>query len=302
MVADRVIGVISIQSLEKERAFDEGQQELLATVASQAAVAIENATLYAEMEKRVEERTRAWKEAQEKVAAAERLAMMSDVAAQFAHRMNNLAGTIPVRVNMVQEHLDPKDAGDSQILEQLNGIKKDAEQLLQAAQEIKRSTEVKAPEPVIVNNLLDIALERVWRSQPETGKVSLQKDFAPDLPQLLVDRNRLLDTFVSMIRNAVEAMPDGGALTVSSHLGTLDDKPCVEVVISDTGIGIPESDLPHIFELFFTTKPAGLGFGLWRDRNLVKGVGGNIDVESDVGQGTKFTIKLPVAVDQEVKP
>jgi len=302
MVADRVIGVISIQSLEQEHAFDEEHQELLATVASQAAVAIENATLYAEMEKRVEERTRAWKEAQEKVAAAERLAMMSDVAAEFAHRMNNLAGTIPLRVNMVRGHLNPEDARDSQVLEQLDGIKKDAEQLLQAAQEIKRSTEVKAPEPIAVNDLLSIALQRVWRSQPETGKITLQNDFAPDLPQLVIDRNKLLDTFASVIRNAVEAMPNGGTLAVSSQLGTLNDKPCVEVEVSDTGVGIPKSDLPQIFGLFFTTKPGGLGFGLWRDRNFLKGLGGNIDVESEVGQGTIFTIKLPVAADQEVKP
>ena len=300
--AEKVIGLISIQSYEKEDAYDESDLRVLETMVNQAAVAIENARLYETLEEKVEERTRQWKEAQEKVAAAERLAMMSDVAAEFAHRMNNLAGTIPLRVNMVRGHLDPEDARDSQVLEQLDGVKKDAEQLLQAAQEIKRSTEVKAPEPIVVNDLLSIALERVWRSQPETGKITLQKDFAPDLPQLVIDRNRLLDTFVSVIRNAVEAMPNGGALAVSSRLGTLNDKPCVEVAVSDTGVGIPKSDLPQIFGLFFTTKPGGLGFGLWRDRNFLKGLGGNIDVESEVGQGTTFTIKLPVAVDQEVKP
>jgi GAF domain-containing protein len=293
VVGAKTVGVLYVNFWDAHH-FSEEERAIIRLFASQAAVAIENARLYEEMERRVEERTRAWKEAQEKVAAVERLSLMSDVGAQFAHRMNNLAGTIPVRVNMARAHLNPNDAEDLEVIKQLDGIRKDAAQLLQAAQEIKRSTEIRSQERVEINDLLEIALDRVWLSQTTNEEITVYKEFANHLPSLTAERNRLLDTFVSVIKNAVEAMPQGGSLTVSTRIGGIDNQPCLEVSISDTGIGILKSDLPKIFDLFFTTKSSGLGFGLWRDRNFITGLGGSIDVESEVGEGTRFIIKLPL--------
>lgn len=298
IVQNRVIGIISIQSLEVEHAFDQGQLGLLSTVANQAAVAIENARLYAGMEQMVEERTRAWQREQERADAAEKLALMSDVAAEFAHRMNNLAGTIPVRVDMARENLAPNNSRDARVIKQLDSIASDAKLLLDAAQEIKRTTEMRAPEFVDVNAELETALGRVWSSKPEVeGRIQVGKDVTDDLPSIYVERNKLLDTLVSVIQNGVEAMPEGGTLTVATRQGSMGNKPCIEIVISDTGIGIPAADRLKIFDLFFTTKAKGLGFGLWRDRMFAKNLGGDIEVNSTVGVGTVFTIKIPVPSD-----
>ena len=260
-------------------------------LAAQAAVAIENARLYAE----VKERTRAWQQEQERANAAEKLALMSDVAAEFAHRMNNLAGTIPARVQLAKENLDPSNPRDKRAIKQLEVIASDARLLLDAAQEIKKNTESRAPEQVDIAAALEIATGRVWSTKSGLeGRIQLDKAIAPDLPSIWVERNKLLDTLVSVIQNGVEAMPEAGKLTIAAQLGAIKDQPYVDISISDTGIGIPPANLPKIFELFFTTKENGLGFGLWRDRMFVKNLGGDIEVNSAVGKGTSFTIRIPV--------
>ncbi len=295
---DKVLGVIATYHASEEYVYDEGDVQVLTMLANQAAVALENARLYANMEQMVVERTRAWLEERERADAAEKLALMSQVAAEFAHRMNNLAGTIPVRVEMARENLDPRNARDARVLKQLDSISRDARLLLDAAQAIKKSTEARAAEFVDVNAELEIALGRVWSSKPEAeGRIQVNKELIEGLPQVYAERNKLVDTLVSIVQNGVEAMPQGGTLTLATRPGTIKDRPCIEIAVSDTGVGIPTEHLPKIFDLFFTTKEKGLGFGLWRDRVFVRNLGGDIEVSSQVGKGTTFTIKIPVSAD-----
>ncbi len=295
-VGERVLGVIALQNDEVENLYGPEDARLLQTMADQAAVALENARLYANMEQEVEKRTKAWELERERADAAEKLALMSNVAAEFAHRMNNLAGTIPVRVRMAKEKLAANDPAGVQ--KQLDSIAEDAKLLLEAAREIKESTEKRAAEPVDVNELLDIALGRVKNSKPDMeGRIRVEWELTDGLPRLYAERNRLLDTLVSIIRNGVEAIAGEGVLTLSTRLGTMKGKSCLEIGIADTGKGIPPADLPKIFDLFFTTKEKGLGFGLWRDRMFVKELGGDIEVDSVVGRGTTFTIKIPLSAD-----
>ncbi len=295
---DKVLGVIATYHATEEYVYDENDVQVLTMLAAQAAVAIENARLYANMEQMVEERTRAWLQAREQAEAAEKLALMSQVAAEFAHRMNNLAGTIPVRVEMAREKLDPQNARDARVIRQLDSIASDAKLLLDAAQEIKRTTETRAPEFVDVNAELEIARGRVWLSKPEVeDRIRVEMNLADGLPRLYVERNKLVDTLTSIIQNGVEAMPGGGTLTLTTRQGAIGNKPCIEIAVSDTGVGISPDHLPKIFDLFFTTKEKGLGFGLWRDRVFIKNLGGDIEVSSQVGEGTTFTVRIPVTVE-----
>jgi len=295
MVEDRVLGVIALQNDEVENLYGPNDRSVLQTMASQAAMAamaFENARLYAEMV----ERTREWREAQERAVAAEKLAMMSQVAAEFAHRMNNLAGTIPIRINVAKEILSVDSPREGKVIRQLDGIASDTRLLLEAAQEIKRTTEARAPENVAVNELLDIAIGTVRASQPDVdeGRILLKKRFSHNLPLICVERNRLLDTLISLITNGVEANRGEGVVTIVSRKGLMKDRQCIEITISDTGTGIPASDLPKIFDLFYTTKEKGLGYGLWRDRTFIIGLGGDLIVQSEEGKGSTFAIKIPL--------
>lgn len=254
----------------------------------------------AEERRKVEERTREWQYALERAAAAEKLAIMGEVAAEFAHRMNNLAGTIPVRAAMIKEGLSVDDPRDARIIKALDRIVQDSVLLLDAAREIKRSSETRAPEQLEINELLDVGIERSLTLQPDAStRIMVEKIYSDDIPTLTADRGRFLDTIISLVRNALEAMPEKGKLTVITKKGFASGIPNVEIVISDTGIGIPQHSLSKIFDLFFTTKETGLGFGLWRDRVFITSLGGTIEVTSRVGEGSTFVIRLPMEKDEE---
>lgn len=108
----------------------------------------------------------------------------------------------------------------------------------------------------------------------------------------------VLATFINIISNAVEAISREGTITLGVKLTEISGKSFVEVRVQDTGGGIPRRDLAKVFQLFFTTKEHGMGLGLWRDRVVIQGLGGEIEVDSEEGKGSTFYVRIPVKVDQ----
>jgi two-component system NtrC family sensor kinase len=128
--------------------------------------------------------------------------------------------------------------------------------------------------------------------------VEILKIFSDKLPLIQIERNTFLDVLTSIVKNGVEAIEDQGTVTIKTDLTVRVEKKFLEIQVSDTGKGILPSDLPKIFDLFYTTKGGkGLGFGLWRDRTFIKRLGGEIDVESELGKGSIFTIRIPVGAN-----
>ncbi len=291
---ERLIGVLNVEHPEVD-AFTETDIQLAEAIAALIVVAVENAELFAQMEERVEQRTKDWQEEKERAAAAEQLANMGKVAAEFAHRMNNVAGTIPVRIRLTKKQFNLPEPDFSKIINHLDLIETQTEQLLEAAQSIKRGTEVKAPDYINVNILINQAIDRVWSSQPSAENIMVDRQLAEQIPTIYAEESGLLDTLVNIIQNGIESMRNNGVLAVSTYLGMLRDKPAVVITISDVGEGILKKNLPKIFDPFFTTKQKGLGFGLWRDKMLIKMLGGDIEVKSEEGEGSIFTIKIPAS-------
>lgn len=279
----QVFGVIVLRNFDFEQYYTEDDQEMLEILASQVAVALQNLKLFEKVQNDNEQRL-----------AAERVSVMSITAAEFVHKMNNLGGTIPVRVGIAKTHLDGSNARDVKIIAQLDGIKNDTELMLQAAQEIQKSANESAPEPVNVNELLQIASKRALNLLPNMDALHFQFGFLePAIPEIIIARNTLLDTFTNIIKNGLDAITEveGGVVTVETHLR----QDVIEVLVRDNGKGIPESELTEIFKLFYTTKGTkGLGFGLWRDKTFIKRSGGDIQVISREGKGSEFTIRIPV--------
>ena len=126
----------------------------------------------------------------------------------------------------------------------------------------------------------------------ELQNIRASREFASSLPNVC-DKDQIQQALLAVLINAIEAMPHGGELTVSSRPGK--EPEWVEVEISDTGVGIPQDILPHLFEPFFTTKQdkKGVGLGLSVVYGIIKRHNGRIDVISEAGRGTRFTIALP---------
>ena len=289
-LGEKILGVIATYHMTQDYVYTRDDLEVLQTMANLAAIALENVRLY-----------RRVSSVQEQVAASERFTIMSKTAAEFAHRMTNLAGTIPIRVDMVKDVLMELDLPpEEEVFEELDGLKKDTLQLQNAANEIRAETRTTTPTLVNVRELLDASLETALRFHPGINKrISIQKDFGiEELPPIYVEETNLRETFVNIISNAIEAIPEEGTVNLSLRKGKIEEKSCLDVIVTDDGVGIPLKSLSQIFDLFYTTKreatERGLGIGLWRDKAFINGIGGTIEVESQEGEGSTFTVKIPM--------
>jgi signal transduction histidine kinase len=142
--------------------------------------------------------------------------------------------------------------------------------------------------PVKINSVLRNALDLMKYDKRSKG-IAVVEDFE-DVPEIISDENQASQIFINLILNAVDAMPDGGKLTVRSWAAPEN----VVVEVLDTGVGIAKENLARIFDPFFTTKEKGTGLGLSLTYGLVKRLGGEILVDSEEGKGTKFTVSLPL--------
>jgi PAS domain S-box-containing protein len=237
------------------------------------------------LEEMVEERTKELREAQEQLIRQEKLAVLGQLAGGVGHELRNPLGAISNAVyflNMVLEEPDPEV---QETLEILQKEVKTSERTISGLLDFART---KAPTRRKVH-LKEVVQETLSRATvPENVEVVSQLDGR--LPAILADPDQLGQVFGNIILNAVQAMPEGGRLVVKSQVPSPE---WVAISFTDTGVGIPEDNLSKLFEPLFTTKAKGIGLGMAVTKTLVEGHGGTIEVESEVGKGSTFTVKLP---------
>jgi two-component system sensor histidine kinase HydH len=147
------------------------------------------------------------------------------------------------------------------------------------------------PRPVRLDQLIaDIA--KLVETQARAKDIDFVLGNCGDLPEALLDADRLHQVLLNLFLNGIEAMDHGGVLTVRAEAAAAGRR--MEIRVSDTGSGIQPEDLPSIFEPYFTTKPGGTGLGLAIAHNIVEAMGGEIAVQSAPGAGTTFTLRIPV--------
>jgi PAS domain S-box-containing protein len=235
------------------------------------------------------------------VQQAEKLAVVGQLAAGIAHQIGTPLNVISGSAEylMMEWGADRRRPQELEIIvAQTDRITKLIQQLLNFARPAHM-----ALQPLKLNDLLRDVLG-LTEHQIVKERIAVKTDFQPDLPAIMGDENQLEQAFLNIVINAWHAMPMGGTLTMqtrSAHRGdrlsrTGSAAPAsVEVIIADTGIGISAEHLPRIFDPFFSTKGVGkgTGLGLAITRRIVEDHHGIIEVVSEVGRGTTFTIRLP---------
>jgi PAS domain S-box-containing protein len=226
---------------------------------------------------------------QDKLQESERLAAMGTTAAVFAHEIGNPLNAISTSLQLVQHQLAAKDH-DAWIGESLKTVLQEVYHLgslLDDFRSLARPYELELA-PTDMAQLVGELMAAHAAYYLERGIV-VEQDFPRDLPVVLADSRKVKQALLNLCKNAVEAMPRGGTLTLRGrHVDAL-----VSLEITDTGAGIPDDF--EIFQLFRTTKDNGTGLGLAIVRQIISAQGGIISYQSEVGKGTTFTISLPRA-------
>lgn len=240
---------------------------------------------------------------QEQLVEAEKLASLGRVAAGVAHEINNPLAVINEKAGLLQDFLEV--SGDFKhrerfgaLLEGITDSVKRCRAITHRLLGFARRVEVTV-EPLDINDVVRRVCEYLETDRAEKG-VAIELRPAEGLPTVHTDRVEFEQVLINIIKNAIDALPPGGAIVVTTRAK---NQRWLQVVIADNGPGIPSEHLKRLFEPFFTTKEKGkgTGLGLFVSHGIMKKLGGRILVESVVAAGTNFTVELPVRhVTQEI--
>lgn len=221
---------------------------------------------------------------------SERLATLGQLVAYIVHEVNNPMGIISTRTKLLKSKI--KTQSDPFLIESMEIIDRQSERVGQIVRNLlgfsrlNPSTESAVDVKQVLVETLDIVKSRI-----ERVRIDLKCSFSSSLPLIQANRNNLIQIFLNLIMNAIDAMPQGGRLKLSAE--SVDG--WVEIAVSDSGSGIPEENMEKIFDPFFTTKlpEYGTGLGLPLCVSLVKSMKGEINVKSVAGRGASFCVRLP---------
>jgi len=285
-------GAVYVDTRLSVRHFSEDELGALQAMASQAAMAIRNARLYEDLKHsnaQLREALDQLRETQGQLVQAERLAAVGQLAASVAHELRNPLMVMRNALYFLDRLTSRPEPPDMEVLKRYFG-KLDGEidrqtKIINDLLFFSRNRPRKLAE-VDLNAVLQETITRI--AMPDS--VVVRQQLAPALQPIRGDPEQLQQVFINLITNAVQAMPDGGTVTVITRL----EDGSVAVDVADTGTGISPEHLKRLFEPFFTTKEKGIGLGLAVTHGLVQGHRGTIDVTSTVGKGTTFTVRLPL--------
>jgi two-component system NtrC family sensor kinase len=224
------------------------------------------------------------------------LSTVGTFASGVAHELATPLASILSYIQIVKR----KISGEDQLKEDINIIEGE----LRRCREILRGMLdfARAPEqekmPTNINNILQDLLLLI-SYQPEYKKIAIKKELTPDMPGIMAVPGQLKQVFMNVIVNALQSMPEGGELGISTAFSG--DPQKIIVTVRDTGHGITEEEIKKIFQPFYTSKKTGTGLGLSISYGIIKSHGGEIEVQSDLEKGTAFLIYLPVESEEQIQ-
>ncbi len=302
---NHILGVINIESQQKN-AFTQNDLLLLEALAGIFSNVISNVVQYQKLEATVNQLQAAREELQERIAAqrvtesrliqAAKLVAVGEMAAGVAHELNNPLTTVSGFVELVLNDLPDNSTSHDDlelVLREANRAKGVVRRLLDFARQ-SESTRVSSDINEIVSDVLALVNHLL-----QTNGIQISSDLGDHLPWVSIDRNQIKQVLLNLIHNAIHAMPRGGKLTILTGRNKHERKDCIMIRVRDTGTGITPEHLGRIFEPFFTTRSneGGTGLGLSVSYGIIADHSGSIDVDSQVGKGSTFTVWLPIKTE-----
>jgi GAF domain-containing protein len=277
-----MFGVFNTESVEGRSVKSEWDKKVLACLANYAALAVQN-----------ESRQQALRTSQEKHWTAETFAAVGDISANLLHNMNNKVGTIPVRIQAIQDKYQQVLETDSYLAHNLAEIERSATYAMQIVQE-----SLSHLRPIRMENVnIATRIQEAIRSVHVPPSVRIETRGLEDLPTVRAGGQSLTFVFRNLLENAIAAMDGNGSVVIEG----VQLPETIEICISDSGPGIAAELHNQIFELNFSrtgAQPGKLGFGLWWVKTLMTRLGGSVSVESDGQHGTAFRLRLPSREEQ----
>jgi len=234
------------------------------------------------------------KQTQAQLIQSAKLAAIGELAANVAHEINNPLTSVLGFTSYLAEQIQPGQP----MREELDLILEEATRARDIVRDLLNFSRQREFEPELteINPVVEQTIAMV-RRQGSLDSVTINEAYGDELPFVEIDPSRMKQVFLNIINNAGYAMKDGGALTIRTYAAD----GAVAIDFSDTGVGIAPEHLDRIFDPFFTTKPSvsGTGLGLSVSLGIVQAHGGTIEVQSRLGKGAIFTVKLPAKHPRE---
>jgi signal transduction histidine kinase len=272
-------GVYSSENVPGRIAESDWDKKVLTFLAHYAVLALQN-----------EDRQQALRAAQEQRSVAETFAAVGDIASNLLHHLNNKVGTIPVRVQSIQDKCAPALDADQYLANNLHEIERCAMEAMQTVRDNLSHLRPILIEPVFVDARV---VDAIHAAQLPPG-VRVQTEGINHLPVVMAGGQSLTFVFTNLLENAADAMQGNGVINIKGQSGPK----WVEITVSDSGPGIPPEIHDRIFELNYSgrmsSRPGKLGFGLWWVKTLMTRLGGSVNIESDGQHGTAFRLRLPI--------
>lgn len=281
-----LVGILNMNRTVNTYPFTDNDLRPLGIFATQIAQAIDNARLHSELQ----EKMRQMEQMHAQLVQSEKLSSIGLLAAGMAHELNNPLTAVLGNVQLVMQDLGTEHSVYNELCEILKGAAR-CQTIIQDILRFSRQ-EVFACEPINIENVISDALKLIER-ELELHNISLERIIAPQLSPVLGSVHHLQQVFLNITINALQAMPEGGVLSIITEQTGSE----IKIKFTDTGQGIPPDILPKIFDPFFTTKEVGKGTGLGLSvcHGILREHQGSIEARNEPEHGAAFVIKLPAA-------
>lgn len=219
---------------------------------------------------------------------------LAELAGSLAHEIKNPLSVIHMNVDLVSEELDESEwPGRRRALAKIDMIRQQCDRMENLLRDFLRFARLRDLDmtPGNLNEQIDVVLN-LFQAQADKQNIDVVCYLDPNLPSVMLHSDSIQAALINLIKNAIEAMPDGGQLMVRTYA----IPGGVSLDLIDTGLGMDDKTAMKMFEPFFSTKHGGSGLGLPTARKIIEAHGGRISVQSESGRGTKFILEFPTPV------